>query len=63
MPQIRAAVRSCTAPGSDPPTHAKSLYGLGDDLQVHPVLAVLGGVEGPFDRYPVMGMRVPYRTT
>jgi len=46
MPQIRAAVRSCTAPAAGRrPT--RSLRRGGDDLQVHAVAAVLAGIERP----------------
>ncbi len=30
-------------------------FGAGDDLQVHPVLTVLAGIERPVSRYPVDG--------
>jgi len=54
MPQIRAAVRSCTAPGSGPDTHDVTVRA-DDDLQVHPVLAVLAGVKRPVGGDPADG--------
>jgi hypothetical protein len=50
---------SCTEPGSAPETHRTSPPGLGDDLQVHPVLLVLAGVEGPVRGDPVDGNQGP----
>jgi len=55
MPQIRAAARSCTAPGSGPHTPHDVTARAGDDLQVHPVAAVLAGVERPVGGDPVDG--------
>ena len=55
MPQIRAAVRSWTAPGSGPETHTMSPSGAGDDLEIHAVPVVLAGVEGPVRGDPVDG--------
>jgi hypothetical protein len=52
MPQIRAAVRSWTAPGSAPGDPQNLAHWAGDDLQVHPVLAVLAGGERPAGRDP-----------
>src|SRR5215471_2098767 len=54
MPQILAAVRSGTAPGSGPETRGSRRRG-GDDLQVHAVAPVLAGVEGPVGGDPVDG--------
>src|SRR5215475_16047726 len=55
MPQIRAAVRSWTAPGSALETHRISPSWAGDDLQVHPVTVVLAGVKRPVSGEAVDG--------
>jgi hypothetical protein len=53
MPRIRAAVRSWTAAGGAPGDPQNLTLRAGDDLQVHPVAAVLAGVERPVSGDPV----------
>ena len=51
-PQIHSAFFSCTDPGSAPDAPHDVPVGAGDDLQVHPVLLVLAGLERPVGGEP-----------
>jgi hypothetical protein len=51
-PQIHSAFLSCADPGSAPDAPHDVPVGTGDDLQVHPVLLVLAGLERPVGGEP-----------